>query len=652
MADEKTQSPPSGPSTDTDQKNGHNGQAKFPPGQQEAGRHAGNDGAKYAPAQNGDSDKSGESEDKKPASPLRKAIIIGVVAIAVILALIWGLRYYAYQQVHTATDDAYVTGNLVNVSPIISGTLEQLTVQEGDFVKQGQLIARLDTSGPLASLRQARAAYQAAESQIPQAQSNLAYEKQMSAAAIQKAQAEVGEQNAKLAGAQRQVALSSAQANNQIRQAQSQVHQAQAAYQQSLAQAATYKSAIASQKQAVQTYRRAADAAASQVNAAAANARKAAKDQARYSTLLQQQAVTPQQYDATLAADQNAQAQLQAAQAQHAQALSQVAQAQANVAQAQSQYEAAQQAAQASKDQINVASAGVGLAKVNLINVPINISNVASSQQQGSQASADLASAQADQQQINLRHEQITTYQAQAKQSLAAVQNAEIAYQDCFLRAPISGEIVKKAVDPGTALSPGQTVVTISQSDYIWVSANFKETQLTHVKPGQDAEVDVDTFPGKTFYGYVQSVSEATGAATALLPPDNATGNFTKVVQRIPVRIELYPAVDGDPSNYGRLADIRRLRQGMSVTATIDSSDNSGHVYKDHLQKNNGRPIAGATAAADGYGQNGASNGGSSQATAGSNAGSSKGMATGSSSMAGTGMMGQAGAAAGGAGGG
>jgi membrane fusion protein (multidrug efflux system) len=113
--------------------------------------------------------------------------------------------------------------------------------------------------------------------------------------------------------------------------------------------------------------------------------------------------------------------------------------------------------------------------------------------------------------------------------------------------------------------------VTLSKGNYVWVSANFKETQLAEVRPGEPAEVEVDGFPGKIFRGKVRAITAATGASTALLPPDNATGNFTKVVQRIPVRIELSPSDEG--GNYANKDDIANLRQGMSVTATIDTGD-------------------------------------------------------------------------------
>jgi len=132
--------------------------------------------------------------------------------------------------------------------------------------------------------------------------------------------------------------------------------------------------------------------------------------------------------------------------------------------------------------------------------------------------------------------------------------------------------VVKKAANIGSSLSPGQSVVTLTQGSYVWVSANFKETQLKNVVVGQPCEVEVDTFPGIIFNGRVQAINEATGASLALLPPDNSTGNFTKVVQRVPVKIQLVPATGTADKKYARQADILRLHQGLSVTAVIDTT--------------------------------------------------------------------------------
>jgi membrane fusion protein (multidrug efflux system) len=119
----------------------------------------------------------------------------------------------------------------------------------------------------------------------------------------------------------------------------------------------------------------------------------------------------------------------------------------------------------------------------------------------------------------------------------------------------------QRLVQAGQYLSVGTQVMSIVPLPHVWVIANYKETQLTRIRVGDPARVTVDTFPGKVLHGHVDSWSPASGAQFSLLPPDNATGNFTKVVQRIPVKIVLDP----DPE----LAPL--LRPGMSVVATIDT---------------------------------------------------------------------------------
>jgi len=127
------------------------------------------------------------------------------------------------------------------------------------------------------------------------------------------------------------------------------------------------------------------------------------------------------------------------------------------------------------------------------------------------------------------------------------------------ITAPISGVVSRKTIELGQLVQAGQPTMTIVPLDDVWVVANLKETEVRDVTPGAKAEIQVDSYPGRKFTGHVESLSPATGAKFSLLPPDNATGNFTKVVQRIPVRI----TIDGpmDPSH--------PLRPGMSVTATI-----------------------------------------------------------------------------------
>ena len=484
-----------------------------------------------------------------------------VLVIAIIAAIIWGVKYWNYSQNHVSTDDAYVSGDLINVSPIISGTLAKLTVDEGDTVKAGQVIAVLDKSGPLASFEQEQAAYTAAVSQIPQARTSLTYESATVQAAIDQARAALSAQNAKTHQSQQQVDLIAQTTQTQVAQAQAQAAAA-------LSQAQTAQAQALSALQAVQSAKSAAAASHQQVNVAQANYVRAEHDDSRYQALYgsngQVGAVTAQQLDQVVDAADTAQAQLQSAQDSASQADSQVAVA---VAQAR----AAQSAVETAIKQFNASAAQVRIAQENQIQVPVQQFGVANNAAIGQQNTAELASAVAQTTQIKLRQEQVTTAMASAEQALAAMQNAKVTLDDCTITAPSDGVVVRKGVNVGDALTPGQTIVTMTQGTYTWIAANFKETQLAGVKPGEPVEIDVDAFPGKVFHGKVQSINEASGNTTSLLPADNATGNFTKVVQRIPVKIVLVTVSNPGP-NDATQRDIDNLRQGMSCEPTIDIS--------------------------------------------------------------------------------
>ncbi len=141
----------------------------------------------------------------------------------------------------------------------------------------------------------------------------------------------------------------------------------------------------------------------------------------------------------------------------------------------------------------------------------------------------------------------------------AAVDNAQLQLSYAVIVAPTDGLIAKRSAEPGALVQVGQNLLSIVPEKQVWVTANLKETQLAHVAVGDEVEFTVDAYPGHAFHGKVESLSPATGARFALLPPDNATGNFTKVVQRLPVRIAVDP--NTDPST--------PLRPGMSVEVTI-----------------------------------------------------------------------------------
>jgi membrane fusion protein (multidrug efflux system) len=517
----------------------------------------------------------------RSTSYIKNGAIAILVGAALLGSAVKGLSIYRIGQTHVSTDDAYVTGDLVNISPIVSGTLDSLTVEEGDVVKRGQLIGKLRENGPRAALEQAQAALAAAQSRVPEAERDLEFTSLSTEAGIIRANAVVAAQAAKTSGASQQVLLSSDTVRNQVLQAQSQVEQAHAQAAQAEAQASqadaqikTAEAGVQAYIQAVQTAESAAKAAAAGVVSAQAVYDRSSKDELRYAQLVKQEAVTQQQYESAHSTAASAQAQLTSAQEQAEQAKSETVRAQLNVVQARAQLEAtvqqaaaAHKQADAARQQVGVALAGLSLAKSGHTQTVIQQSNVANNVQQGGEAEADLMNAQAGRQQIAMRRKQIDTLKAQVLQARAALSSAQVSLDDTALYAPCDGVVVKKTANVGMALSPGQTVVTITQGNRTWVSANFKETQLTKVSPGQKVEIEVDSVPNKVFDGKVESINRATGAATSLLPPDNATGNFTKVVQRITVKIAFEPAKSG--GNSATQKDIDSLRQGMSVSATI-----------------------------------------------------------------------------------
>lgn len=143
----------------------------------------------------------------------------------------------------------------------------------------------------------------------------------------------------------------------------------------------------------------------------------------------------------------------------------------------------------------------------------------------------------------------------------ALLETAELNLSYCVITAPCDGFTSRKEIQVGQLVQPGQTLLDIVDSDDIWVTANYKETQLRHIAPGSVADIKVDAIPGVTFRGRVVSLSKATGASLSVLPQDNSAGNFVKVRQRVPVRIEFTDNNNAD--------DMSRLRTGMNVECEI-----------------------------------------------------------------------------------
>ena len=166
--------------------------------------------------------------------------------------------------------------------------------------------------------------------------------------------------------------------------------------------------------------------------------------------------------------------------------------------------------------------------------------------------------------QVRLAAAQYVTAAAEQKQAQTQVQQAELQLSYTKIFAPFAGRVTKKNVEPGNYVQPGQTLFSLVPPD-VWVVANFKETQLKKMKVGQPVSVRADAIPGRDFKAHVESLQVGTGSRFSLLPPENATGNFVKVVQRVPVKI----VFDEPPS------DLERLWAGESVEPRVDVRDRS-----------------------------------------------------------------------------
>lgn len=160
---------------------------------------------------------------------------------------------------------------------------------------------------------------------------------------------------------------------------------------------------------------------------------------------------------------------------------------------------------------------------------------------------------------------------AKIMQNRAQLDEARLQLSYTRIVAPQDGYITKKGIEPGANIQPGQALMALVPLNDAWVTANFKERQLSHIRQGQRVEFSVDAYPGKVFTGTVDSIMAGTGAAFSLLPPENATGNYVKVVQRIPVKIVIDNT--SDPEHL--------LRIGMSVVPTVLTGRSTGDVLKD-----------------------------------------------------------------------
>jgi len=255
-------------------------------------------------------------------------------------------------------------------------------------------------------------------------------------------------------------------------------------------------------------------AARARLTEAESHLTRVSRDLDRFKVLLEKDDISQQQYDATSSSVNGARAQVEASRAQ-------VTESEESVRAAQSQIERETAAL--------------------------------------AQARSLVEAARTAPDQVALTRARVESAAARLEQARAVVAQAELNVQYTEVRSPVRGVVSKRSVETGQTVQAGQPLLAIVALDRIWVTANFKETELRSLRPGQPAMISVDAYGGQDYRGRVDSIGAATGARFSILPPENATGNFVKVVQRVPVKIVL--EADQDPRHL--------LRPGMSVVATV-----------------------------------------------------------------------------------
>ena len=381
----------------------------------------------------------------------RKGIIIAVIAVLVAVALgfWWHSTYYE------DTDDAQITGHLIQVSSRIAGQVYKVNVEENQQVDKGDVIAELDPRDFQVAVQVAKAALANAEAAAAAAQVNIPITTINTGSNLTSAGADV---TAAAAGV--------SQAKSQLAAAKARVAQAEA------------------------------------------NNAKAQADLSRYKPLVEKDVISKQQWDAAVASADASKAA--------------VADAYANEA--------------AAADGVRVAT------------------------QKVAQAESSLKYAQTGPQQVAAQTARAKAAQAQVQQAQAQLDQANLNLSYTKIVAPVAGIITRKSVEINQNVSTGQNLLTLVSLEGLWVTANFKETQLKHMGAGQPVDVSVDA-TGKKYQGKVTQIGGATGSVLSLFPPENATGNYVKVVQRVPVRIDFTNLASEDPH--------QSLRPGLSVEPKV-----------------------------------------------------------------------------------
>jgi membrane fusion protein (multidrug efflux system) len=431
---------------------------------------------------------------ERPASPQRRNFLIAGGAIAALVVLVFVIRFLAYSTAHQTTDDAQIDADQVDATSKISERVSAILVDTNQPVKRGQLLLQLDDRDERARLAQAQANVRVAAAQAQAAEANVTLTRDTQRAQDQESAGQI---------AQAQAGINSAGSSAQSQQDQIAADQA------------------------------ALDATRAQLRAAQAGVPGA------YQMMLKAQADL-RRTQSLVATGDLAQAQLDAARASYQAAVSGYRQAQANAGAAAADVGQSQQKLVAQQSTFNSSAAQIGVEQGTLVTAQGKLAESSAPSRIGAQ-----------QAQANAVDAQTGIYAAQLKTAQDQLSYTQI-------RSPIDGYVGAKNVEVGRTVQPGESLMTIIPSQGVYITSNYKETQLGNMRVGQQVDIGVDAYKGVKFTGHVQAIAPAAQNKFSLVPPQNATGNFVKVTQRVPVRI----LFDNPDPKYP-------LRPGMSVETSV-----------------------------------------------------------------------------------
>lgn len=424
---------------------------------------------------------------------IRTILLSAVLAVAMVIGGIYGLKWWAYSSTHVSTDDARVKGSVVLVSSKLPGKIKAILADEGDKVRKGDLLVRLDQEDFLSRVSMAEAALESANGDLLSAEADLKLERQIVDGEIAKSKASLSATESKLQEAKTAASFEEDVSTNQIEEAKAKER-----------------------------------AARSQLIEAQANFEKANQDLKRAEALHREGIIAEESLESARTSHDQAKARLQTA-----------------------------------AEELERAKASYGLAQTSRTKAKLQKEQVRTAQANLVEARTVLNLARARAGKLPVKEQAVEALRSRLKKAEAELAERKIELSYTLVKSPIDGVVSKKASEVGEIVSPGQPILIVHDLDDVWIMANVKETEVRGVASGNGVDIWVDAYPGRLFRGRVLFVGAAAASEFSLIPPENPAGNFTKVTQRVPVKI----AVEKTD---------RPLRPGMMVVVGIEKAEDHG----------------------------------------------------------------------------